>query len=58
MAGSNPAEVLVSVVLSSRGVCVGAISRPEDLYRVWCVVMCDFEITATRRPRAIMANEP
>jgi len=24
-------------VLSSRGLCVGLITRPEDFYRVWCV---------------------
>jgi hypothetical protein len=28
---------LVSCVLLGRGLCVGLISHPEKLYRVWCV---------------------
>ena len=28
-------------VLSSRGLCDGLITRPEEPYRVWCVVECD-----------------
>jgi hypothetical protein len=43
--GSNPAGgVDVSCnccVLSGRGPCVGVTNRPEESYRLWCVVVCD-----------------
>jgi hypothetical protein len=35
--GSNPAGDSCVCVLSSRGLCVGLIIRPEESYRVWCV---------------------
>ena len=28
-------------VLSGRGLCDGLITRPEESYRLWCVVECD-----------------
>ena len=31
-------------VLSGRGLCEGLITRPEESYRLWCVV-CDIETT-------------
>ena len=30
-------------VLSGRGLCDELIARPEDYYRLWCVVVCDLE---------------
>ena len=30
-------------VLSGRGLCDKLITRPEDSYRLWCVVVCDLE---------------
>ena len=30
-------------VLSGRGLCYGLITRPEESYRLWCVVVCDLE---------------
>ena len=30
-------------VLSGRGLCDELITRPEDFYRLWCVVVCDIE---------------
>jgi hypothetical protein len=30
-------------VLSCRGLCDGLITRPEESYRLWCVVVCDLE---------------
>jgi hypothetical protein len=30
-------------VLSGRGLCDGLITRPEDSYRLWCVVVRDLE---------------
>jgi hypothetical protein len=28
-------------VLSGRGLCHGLITRPEESYRLWCVLVCD-----------------
>ena len=41
-------EVWMSVcceccVLSARGLCDELITRPEESYRLWCVVVCDLE---------------
>ena len=36
-------------VLSGRGLCVGLITRPEESYRLCCVVVCDLEISRLRR---------
>jgi hypothetical protein len=36
-------------VLSGRGFCDGLITRPEESYRLRCVVVCDQEISKTRR---------
>jgi hypothetical protein len=30
-------------VLSGRGLCEELITRPEEFYRLWCVVVCDLE---------------
>jgi hypothetical protein len=32
---------VVNVVLSGRGLCDGPIPRPEESYRLWCVIVCD-----------------
>ena len=39
-----------SCVLSGRGLCDGMITRPEEFYRLWCVVLCDLETSRMRRP--------
>ena len=31
-------------MLLGRGLCDELITRPEESYRVWCVVVCDLEI--------------
>ena len=36
-------------VLSGRGFCDGLITRPEESYRQWRVVVCDQETSKTRR---------
>jgi hypothetical protein len=36
-------------VLSGRGLCDGLITRPEESYRLWRVVVCDPETSKTRR---------
>ena len=30
-------------VMSGRGLCDELITRPEESYRLWCVVVCDLE---------------
>ena len=35
--------MFVSCVLSVRGLCDELITRPEESYRLWCVVVCDLE---------------
>ena len=37
-------------VLSGRGLWDGLITRPEESYRLWCVVVCDLENSRMRRP--------
>jgi hypothetical protein len=36
-------------VLSGRGLCDELITRPEEPYRLWRVVVCDRETSDTRR---------
>ena len=36
-------------VLPHRGLCDGLITCPEESYRLWCVVVCDLEISRMRR---------
>jgi hypothetical protein len=37
-------------VLSGRSLCDELITRPEESYRLWCVVVCDLETSRIRRP--------
>jgi len=37
-------------VLSGRGLCDGLITRPEESYRLWYVVVCDLETSWMRMP--------
>ena len=37
-------------VLSGSGLCDELITRPEEFYRLWCVVVCDLENSRMRRP--------
>jgi len=37
-------------VLSGRGLCDELITRPEESYQLWCVVVCDQETSKVRRP--------
>ena len=37
-------------VLSGRGLCDELITRPEESYQLWCVVVCDLETSTMRRP--------
>jgi hypothetical protein len=40
----------ICCVLSGRGLCDELITRPEEFYRLWAVVVCDHETSWTRRP--------
>jgi hypothetical protein len=35
-------------VLSGRGLCDKLTTRPEESYRLWCVVVCDIETSSMR----------
>jgi hypothetical protein len=37
-------------VLSGRGLCDKPFTRPEESYRLWCVIVCDLETSRMRRP--------
>ena len=37
-------------VLSGRGLCDELITRPEECYRLWCVVVCDLETSRIGAP--------
>jgi hypothetical protein len=37
-------------VLSGIGLCHELLTRPEESYRLWCVVVCDLETSRMRRP--------
>ena len=39
----------VCCVLSGRGLCDGLITRPEESYQLWCVVVCDLETSSGMR---------
>jgi hypothetical protein len=45
--GSNPTVGMdvccECCVLSDKGLCDELITRPEESYRLWCVVVCDLE---------------
>jgi hypothetical protein len=40
-------------VLSGRGLCDGLITRPEESYRLWCVLVCELRTSRRRRLRLI-----
>ena len=63
--GRSPAEIVGSnltgveawmsfcckcCVLSARSLCDEPITRPEESYRLWCVVVSDLEVSWMRRP--------
>jgi len=52
--GSNPTGGMFvcceCCVLSGRGLFDKLITHPEESHRLWCVVVCDLEISRMRRP--------
>ena len=59
--GSNPAGGMdvylwrVLCELTGRGLCDELITRSEETYRLWCVVVCDVETSTVRRTWAEQA---
>ena len=47
-----------SCVLSGRGLCDKLITRPEESYQLWCVVLCDLETSRMRRPWLTLVAAP
>jgi len=41
-------------VLSGRGLCEELITRPEESYRLWCIVVCDLETSRIGAPYIYM----
>jgi len=44
-------------VLSGRDLCDELITRPEESYRLWCVVVCDLENLMNEKPYPINVIE-
>jgi hypothetical protein len=42
--------MFVCCELSARSLCDELITRPEESYRLWCVVVCNLETSKMRRP--------
>ena len=54
----NPSGAWMSVsckccVLSGRGLCDGLITRLEESYRLWCVLVCDLGTFRMRRLKLV-----
>ena len=43
-------------MLSGRGLCDELITRPEESYRLWCVVVCDLETSRMRTPLLVLGR--
>jgi hypothetical protein len=57
IAVSNPTggmDVCCVVYLSGRGLSDGLITRPEESYRLWCVLVCEHVTSAMRRLKLAM----
>jgi hypothetical protein len=40
-------------VLLGGGLCDGLITRPEEFYRLWCVLVCDLGTSRVRRLKLV-----
>ena len=47
----------VCCVLSGRGFCDELFTRPEESYRLWCVVVCELETLMNEEPYPINVIE-
>jgi hypothetical protein len=52
--GHGCLSVVSGVCLSGRGLCDGLITRPEESYRLWCVLVCDLETLRMRQPWSVL----
>ena len=53
-------DVCLLCVLLGRGLCDELLTRSEEFYRLWCVVVCDIETSRMRKPwptGAVAPNE-
>ena len=50
--------MLVCFMLSARGLCDELITRPQEFYRLWCVVVCDLETSRVRRFWRVLGRSP
>ena len=41
-----------------RGLCDELIARPEESYRLWCVVVCDLENVKTEEAMTRVGSQP
>jgi hypothetical protein len=41
------------VCLKGRGLCDGLVTRPEESYRLWCVLVCDLGTSRMRRLKLV-----
>jgi len=46
------------VLLLCRGLCDELDTRPEESYRLWCVVVCDLETSSMRNNTQSIVTEP
>jgi hypothetical protein len=57
IAGSNPTGsmdvCLLCCVSSGGGLCDGLITHPEELCRLWCVLVCDHVTSGMRRLKLV-----
>ena len=62
IADSNPVRGMsvcllwLLCMLSGRGLCVWLITRPDESYRLWCVVVCDLENSIMIKPRSSLGR--
>ena len=52
--GVNPTAVKYIIYIYI--ICDELITRPEESYRLWCVVVCDLETSRMRRPRPALGR--
>ena len=43
-------------MLSGRGLCDGLITRPEEFYRLWCVVVCNLETSMRSHTHSVVTE--
>jgi len=49
-------SICCECLLSGKGFCDELIARPQESYRLWCVVVCDLETLRMRRPWSLLCR--